>query len=119
MFGILIESGDSLPRFWLVSSLFFWAICACLGSSFLQSVQLRTLWCFRCNLHNKCSYARFVMFEVSAIAQQCIVDALKPCEESSQTVVLCHTPSEICTDGHLTLGTHDPLEDFIGKESLS
>ena len=59
------------------------------------------------------------MFEVSAIAQQCIVDALKPCEESSQTVVLCHTPSEICTDGHLTLGTHDLLEDFIGKESLS
>ena len=59
------------------------------------------------------------MFEVSAIAQQCIVDALKPCEESSQTVVLCHTPSEICTDGHLTLSTHDLLEDFIGKESLS
>ena len=59
------------------------------------------------------------MFEVSVAAQQCIVDALKPCDESSQTVVLCHTPSEICTDGYLTLGTHDLLDDFLGKDSLS
>ena len=70
-------------------------------------------------LSQSVQYARFEMFEVSVAAQQGIVDALKPCNESSQTVVLCHTPSEICTDGYLTLGTHDLLDDCLGKESLS
>ena len=59
------------------------------------------------------------MFEVSVAAQQCIVDALKDCDGLSQAVVLCHTPSEVCADGNFSLGTHDLLDDFLGKDSLS
>ena len=118
-----MESGDSCPSFVLCRLIHFWIFpsVTLFGSRSHQYAQLRTLWCFLCVciFRNTCSYARFVMFEVSTAAQQCIVDALKPCDESSQTVVLCHTPSEICTDGHLILGTHDLLEDFIGKDSSS
>ena len=59
------------------------------------------------------------MFEVSVAAQQCIVDALKDCGDLSQAVVLCHTPSEVCAGGNFSLGTHDLLDDFLGKDSLS
>ena len=59
------------------------------------------------------------MFEVSVAAQQCIVDALKEGCDTSQTVVLCHTPSEVYADGNFSLGTHDLLDDFLGNDSLS
>ena len=59
------------------------------------------------------------MFEVSVAAQQCIIDALKECEDLSQAVLLCHTPSEVCVDGKFSLGTHDLLDDFLGKDDIS
>ena len=59
------------------------------------------------------------MFEVSVTAQQCIVDALKDCEDLSQAIILCHTPSEVCADEKFSLGTHDLLDDFLGKDSIS
>ncbi len=68
---------------------------------------------------NPCSYARVEMFEVSVAAQQCIVDALKEVDGLSHSVVLCHTPSEVFADGKFSLGTHDLLDDFLGKEAVS
>ena len=59
------------------------------------------------------------MFEVSVAAQQCIVDALKEDDELSHSVVLCHTPSEVSADEKFSLGTHDPFDDFLGKDSAS
>ena len=59
------------------------------------------------------------MFEVSVSAQQCIVDALKECDEFSQAVVLCRTPSEVFADGMFSLGTRDLFDDFLGKDAVS
>ena len=59
------------------------------------------------------------MFEVPVAAQQCIVDALKEGCDTSQTVVLCHTPSEVYSDGNFLLGTHDLLDDFLGNKSIT
>ena len=68
---------------------------------------------------NPCSYVRIEMFEVPVSAQQCIVDALKESQDVSQTVVLCHTPSELFADGKFSLGTHDLFDDFFGKDAVS
>ena len=58
------------------------------------------------------------MFPVSTSAQQKVVDALKDSYDGEQTMILCHTPSDLTADENTSLGTHDLFDEFLGKISV-
>ena len=59
------------------------------------------------------------MFQVSASAQQKIVDAINGSHGGKKTMILCHTPSDLTADENSSLGTHNLFDEFLGKDSLS